>query len=362
MILFNNFQRHYQNIAQEINEAVLKVLKNGWYILGSELSDFEKKFSEYNQARFTVGVASGTDAITLALKAIGIKQGDEVITTNLTAYPTITGILNSGAKPVVIDIDINTGLIDLEKIENKITNKTKAIIPVHLYGQAVNMDFLMKMKEKYSIEIIEDCAQSVGASYNGQKVGTFGICGAFSFYPTKNLGAYGDAGAIVTNDKAVYEKLLSLRNYGQAKRYYHAYEGMNSRLDEIQAAILNIKLKYIENWNNKRLKIANKYLSEIKTVVCLNQKQYGKHVYHLFVIKTKKQKEFMEFMEKNNIQTLIHYPIPIHKQQAFLFQKDEKFENTEIFSQQIVSIPIYPELNEEEINYIISKINQFDEK
>jgi len=362
MILFNNFQRHYQAISTEIEASVLRVLQKGWYILGQELSDFEINFSTYCRVNYTVGVASGTDAITLALKAIGVGHGDEVITTNLTAYPTITGILNSGAKPVVVDIDVSTGLMDLTKIEPKITSKTKAIIPVHLYGQAVNIDILLKLKEKYSIEIIEDCAQSVGAEFNGKKVGTFGICGAFSFYPTKNLGAFGDAGAITTNDKAIYEKLLSLRNYGQTKRYYHDFEGMNSRLDEIQAAILNVKLKYIEQWNNMRIDIANMYKKQIKSVTLLQQNNYGKHVYHLFVIKTKNRDKFIHFLAEHNIQTLIHYPVPINQQKAFLFQKDEKFENTDTFSNQIVSIPIYPELSDQEVNTIITVINQFDEK
>ncbi len=359
MILFQNFQRSYVAIEDEIGDAIKRVLDSGWYILGEETTSFETEFARYTGAEYCVGVANGTEAIAIALKANGIGVNDEVITTNITAYPTISGIIQAGAIPVVVDITENDGLIDCSKIEEKITKRTKAIVPVHLYGQSCEMDEITSLARQYKLKIVEDCAQSVGAEYNGKKCGTIGDCGAFSFYPTKNLGAYGDAGAITTHDKSLYKKLLMWRNYGQSDRYCHEQEGINSRLDEIQAAILRVKLKYLDENNDKRNKIASYYRDRLSTVKCLTLHSYGKHVNHLFVVKTKQREVFMQYMKENNIQILLHYPIPVNQQKAFYWQKDELFECSARFANEIVSLPLYPELHQPEIEKIVNIINEF---
>lgn len=360
MILFNNFKQTYSDNKVEIDQAIRRVAESGWYILGKENELFEKNFASYLNARFCVGVANGTEAIALALMACDVESGDEVITTNLTAYPTITGIIQSGAKPVLVDISEDDGLIDPDLIEEKITKHTKAIVPVHLYGQSCNMDPILKIAEKYKLKIVEDCAQSTGAEYKSAKCGTIGNCGAFSFYPTKNLGAMGDGGAISTNDRNVYEKLLSCRNYGQTKRYYHDEKGINSRLDEIQAAILNVKLSHLDNHNEIRNQISRIYRDNLNSVTCLKLNDYGKHVNHLFVVKSKNRDGLMSHLQKNDIQSLIHYPVPVNKQKAFSGQKNEKFIHSERFADSILSIPLYPELKESEYYKIITIINEFD--
>ncbi len=361
-IPFNNFKEEYSSQKKEIDQAVQRVLESGWFILGNETKLFEEEFAKYIGTKYCVGVASGTEAIALSLMAIGIKAGDQVITTNMTAFPTITGIMQAGAVPVVVDIHENSALIKVSEIENKITAKTKAILPVHIYGQSCDMDEIKQIGIKYNIEIIEDCAQSTGTTYKENKTGTFGSCAAFSFYPTKNLGAYGDAGAITTNNKDYYEKLLKLRNYGQGKRYYHDEKGINSRIDELQAAILRSKLKFIDIRNNRRREIAKIYKSELKNIKFIYENPYGKSNYHLFPIKIQDRNLFSDYLNKKGIANLIHYPIPINKQKAFVGQKTEKFTNTEKFTKEILSIPIYPELSEKEINYIIETINEFSLK
>jgi dTDP-4-amino-4,6-dideoxygalactose transaminase len=360
MILFNDFKKSYFKIKPEIDEAISRVLNSGWFILGKETEQFETNFARYLNAKYCVGVANGTEAIALALMAYDIGEGDEVITTNLTAFPTITGILQAGAIPVVVDINEADGLLDCSKIEGKITKKTKAIVPVHLYGQSCDMDPIVELAKQYQLKIIEDCAQSVGATYKEKKCGTIGHCGAFSFYPTKNLGAMGDAGAIVTNDETVYQQLLSLRNYGQTKRYYHESKGINSRLDEIQSAILNVKLKYLDKQNQTRNRIAEYYQENLKTVECLFVNSYGIPVNHLFVIKTLHRDSLIQHLQKNEVQALIHYPVPINKQKAFLWQKDELLERSSHFANSVLSIPIYPELSENEIITIVKTINEFN--
>jgi len=359
MIPFNDFKTQYLNIKKEIDSAVQEVLDSGWFILGKKLEFFENEFAKYIGTNFCVGVASGTEAITLSLMALDIKNGNEVITTNMTAFPTITGILQAGAIPVVVDIFERDGLIDYNKIEKKINHKTKAILPVHLYGQSCHMDEIIKIAKKYNLKIVEDCAQAVGATFQNKKVGSLGDCGAFSFYPTKNLGAYGDGGAVTTNDEITYQKLISMRNYGQTTRYLHETKGINSRLDEIQAAILSVKLKYLDEWNNKRKKIALFYQNNFTSVKCLAENSYGKPVYHLFVIKSENRDKMIQYLEKNDIKTLIHYPIPINKQKAFIWQKNEKLENSINFANSILSIPIYPELHKNNIEKIVEIINNF---
>lgn len=359
MILFNDFSKEPEELKQEIHQAIQRVVDSGWFILGKELEAFESAFADYIGSRYCVGVASGTEAIALALMAHDIGPGDEVITTNLTAYPTITGILQSGARPVVVDIFSKNGLIDYTRIEEKITPRTAAIVPVHLYGQGCQMEEIKAIASRNNLIVIEDCAQASGASFKNRKLGSMGHCGAFSFYPTKNLGAYGDAGAITTNDDIVYKKLLALRNYGQTKRYYHESKGINSRLDEIQAAILLTKLKYLDRFNAERQQIAQAYQDGLKNVECLTQENYGIPCYHLFVIKSAHRDQLAEHLKVHEIQTLIHYPVPVNRQKAFKWQQEENMENSFEFADSILSLPIYPGLGKHAIDQIIQTINEF---
>ena len=357
MIKFNNFNTEYDFIKSEIDVSIARVLSSGWYILGNELSNFEKLFSKYLSSNYCVGVGSGTDALTISLMCLNIGKGDEVITTSLTAYPTITGILNSGAKPVLVDVYKSNALMDVEKIEAKINKKTKAIMPVHLYGQSCDMNTIKKIAKKHNLKVVEDCAQATGALYKGKKVGTIGDCGAFSFYPTKNLGSYGDGGAIITNSEEIYLKAKLYRNYGQEDKYNHTLNGLNSRLDEIQAAVLATKLKFLDNWNRKRREIAKKYSTELKTVDFLKNDSDSLHVHHLYVIKSNNRDKLINHLTKNGVETLIHYPLPINKQKAFFKMENETYENADKITKQILSLPINPWLKDDEINSIIEIIN-----
>lgn len=359
MILFNDLSKEPEALKQEIKQAIQKVVDSGWFILGKELEAFEKAFAQYIGTTFCMGVASGTEAIALALMAYDINPGDEVITTNLTAFPTITGIIQSGAKPVVADIFIENGLINYHLIKEKITPRTKAIVPVHLYGQSCRLDEIKVIAERHHLVVVEDCAQATGATFIDKKCGSIGDCGAFSFYPTKNLGAYGDGGAITTNDETVYKKLLSLRNYGQTKRYYHDSKGINSRLDEIQAAILNAKLKYVDQFNRERQEIAQAYRNGLQTVECLTVESYGMPCNHLFVVKSPHRNRLAEYLLSKGIQTLIHYPVPVNRQKAFEWQKEESMANSNLFADSILSLPIYPGLSKQAIDQIIHTINEF---
>ena len=359
MILFNDFASEYKSIKNEINYAISKVLESGWFVLGKELEQFEKEFAKNLNVKYCAGVASGTDAITISLMTLNIGDGDEVITTNLTAFPTITGIIRSGAKPVVIDITLKDGLINYKHIEKKINKNTKAIIPVHLYGQCCEMEQINKIAKKHDLNLVEDCAQSLGSSYKSIQSGALGVMGAFSFYPTKNLGAYGDAGAIVTNSKKYYERILMIRNYGQSKKFQHHYKGFNSRMDEIQAAILRVKLRHLKEWIEKRRQIARYFDLNLKKVKPIKEKKYNKHAYHLYVLRSANRSNLFEHLKKNNIQSMIHYPIPVNKQKAFHYQKNENFPNTEILVDEILSIPIHHMLKTKDVKKIVRCINEF---
>jgi len=364
MIRFDNFKEQYASIKEEIDSAIQRVLNSGWFILGKEVESFEEEFARYIGCKFAVSVASGTEAIALSLMALNVGPGDEVITSNMTAFPTIAAVLQAKAIPIVVDISPDDGLIDPKEIENKITMKTKAIMPVHLYGQSCNMDPIIDIGKRYNLRVIEDCAQSVGSTYKGRKTGNFGELNAFSFYPTKNLGAYGDGGAITTNDEILYKRLLGLRNYGQTDRYHHDSFGLNSRLDEMQAAVLRTKLKYLDEWNNKRHEAAVFYQNHIKNAVCLKENSYGVPVYHLFVIKTPHRDKLADFLKVNEIQSLIHYPVPTHRQKGFPFyslQEDGLYPNTIRFAEEILSIPIYPELTPANRETIVRCIEEFRE-
>jgi len=361
LIRFDNFKLQYALLKKEIHRAVQRVLESGWYILGKELETFESEFARYTGCRFCAGVGNGTDAIALTLMALGIGRGSEVITSDMTAFPTVAGIMKSGAVPVTADISPEDGLIDAAAIEKKITSHTKAIVPVHLYGQCCDMDPIMDLAREYGLHVIEDCAQSAGATYKKMKAGSMGIAGAFSFYPTKNLGAYGDAGAVTTNDETLYKKLLRLRNYGQRARYYHDEFGFNSRLDEIQAAVLGVKLKYLDQWNEKRRRHAAAYREKLHGVSCLTEHPYGSPVYHLFIVKSKQRDRLAEHLIARGIQTLIHYPVPIHRQKGFPGNgRNGDCPQSVRFAGEILSIPVYPELTGEHLERIVSEINAYE--
>lgn len=352
-IPFNQFKRHYQKIELEIENSISKVLKSGWYILGNEVKQFEKQFSEFTEAKHCISVANGTEAIALALMALGISEGDEVITTALTAYPTITAIEMTGAIPVVADVNDNC-LINIKSVERVISNKTKAIIPVHLYGQVCDMDELVNFSSEFSIPIVEDCAQAAGARSNGTHCGTYGALGCFSFYPTKNLGAFGDAGAIITNNDFLAKKLSLLRNYGQSERYRHDLNGINSRMDEIQAAILNVKLKYLDQWNLRRREIASLYNLNLPNSIKIERVE-SSDIFHLYPVLVEHRDEFMNSMKEKGIDVIVHYPNIVSEQKAFRGKKG-KCENAENICSRLVSLPLNPEMTNCEIQYVIKAV------
>lgn len=353
---------HYQAYKAELDAAVARVMESGHYILGPELDKFEKDFATFLGAKYTVGCASGTEAIYLALAACDVGPGDEVLVVAHTAVPTISAISMTGATPVFVDIKASTYVMRETELEAKITSKTKVIIPVHLYGHMAEMETIMKVAAKHGLKVMEDVAQATGATYRGQTAGTIGDYGAFSFYPSKNLGAFGDGGAVSTNSEENYKKLVMLRNYGQSKRYYHDIVGINSRLDEIQCAILGAQLPYVHEWNDRRREIADRYTAGLKDVVITPVEQPGcKHVYHLYVIQTPYRDELQEYLLERGIQCLIHYPIPAHLQQAygFLGYKPGTLPTTEHVVKRILSLPMFPELTDEQVDMVIEGIKDF---
>jgi dTDP-4-amino-4,6-dideoxygalactose transaminase len=361
-IEFNRLDLQYKKYKKEIKKAVLRVLKSGNYILGPELEKFENQMATYLGSKHCIGVNSGTDALILALRALGIGEGDEVIVPANTYIATVIAVTENKATPIFVEPN-EYYLIDSNLIEKAISPKTKAIIPVHLYGQACDMDAIMKIAEKYQLFVIEDCAQSHGATYKNRMTGTFGDIGCFSFYPTKNLGALGDGGAMVTNDKELDRKLRMMRNFGSEKKYHHEIEGINSRLDEIQAAILSVKLKYLDNMNEERQKIASTYLSNIKNpnIELPKTAPHNNHVYHLFVIKTSKRDELIKHLESQNIKTQIHYPIPPYLEERYenLNISAEKYLITDNVAKTILSLPLYLEINDSSLSRIINTLESF---
>lgn len=360
-IKFNDFQKQYKDRSSKIDKAIKEVLNSGWYILGHQVINFEKKFADYIGTKYAIGVANGMEAIQIALLAFNIGIGDEVITTSHSAAATALAIVAVGAKPVFVDID-EYFHINADKIEKKITNKTRAIIPVHLYGQSVDLDKVQNICKKYKIKLIEDCAQAHGALYKNRKVGSFGDINCFSFYPTKNLGAFGDGGAITTNNKNFYDKIIQLRNYGQESRYIHKRYGLNSRLDEIQAAILKVQLDYLDKDNKTRQKLAKIYaekLSIIKEIKLPKLRKNCQPVFHLFVIETSKRDCLSEYLKSKGVATLIHYPIPIHKQPCFIKTNYLTLPILESKVKIILSLPIHPFLTKKEIVYICNQIKLF---
>lgn len=360
---FVDLKRQYKNLKKEIDAAIDKVIGKGSFILGEELKEFEREFAKYCGAKYCVGVASGTDALFLSLKAMGIGIGDEVITAPNSFMASASCISMVGARPVFADIDSKTFNIDANKIEKKITSRTKAIIPVHLYGQPADMAPIKKTAKKHNLKILEDACQAHGAKYKGTKVGNLGDIAAFSLYPGKNLGAYGDGGAVITNNKKLAEKVLMLRMYGGKKRDFYSIKGFNSRLDNLQAVILSVKLKYLDGWNAKRRKNAKLYDKFLKNsgVVLPLVMDGVLPVFQLYVIRAKKRDELRKYLAKKGISTIIHYPLPIHLQPANkdLGYKRGDFPETEKAAREILSLPIFPELTEKEIKYISQSIIDF---
>ncbi|NPA52737.1 MAG: DegT/DnrJ/EryC1/StrS family aminotransferase [Aquificae bacterium] len=348
---------------EEIKEAVNKVINSGWYILGEEVEKFEKEFANYCGAKYAIGVGSGLDALRLIIrgyKELGIfEEGDEIIVPANTYIASILAITEENLKPILVEPKLDTYLINPENIEEKITSKTKAIMVVHLYGQTCEMDKIWEIAKKYNLKIIEDSAQAHGAFYQDKKAGNLGDASGFSFYPGKNLGALGDGGAVTTNDKELAQVVEALRNYGSHKKYEHNYKGINSRLDEIQAAILRVKLKYLDKENKKRKEIAKFYLENIQNKKIILPKILTDSVWHLFVIRTKERDKLQEYLSQKGIQTLIHYPIPPHKQKAYKKWNNLSFPITESICKEILSLPIYKTLKTENIEYISKMVNSF---
>jgi dTDP-4-amino-4,6-dideoxygalactose transaminase len=361
-----NPRASYTAHKEEIDAAIARVMESGRYILGQEVATFEEEFAAYIGVRFGIGVNSGTDALHLALRACGIGSGDEVITVSHTAVATVAAIELCHAKPVFVDIDPSTFVIDPDQIERAITLRTKAIIPVHLYGHVADMRSILSTAHTYGLRVIEDCAQSHGATYGGSKSGALGDMAAFSFYPTKNLGAFGDGGMVVTNDRELDERVRILREYGWRQRFVSEISGLNSRLDELQAAVLRVKLKYLDQWNGERRRKALIYTKWLggSEIVCPVEKEPVKHVYHLYVIRTKKRDSLQSFLKENGISTLIHYPVPIHLQNAYrhLGYRRGDLPFTEKCSEEILSLPFFPEMAESEIEEVASKIRSFMEQ
>jgi dTDP-4-amino-4,6-dideoxygalactose transaminase len=360
-----DLKRQYESIKDEIDEAIFKVINKADFILGDELKLFEEEFASYCQVKYAVGVSSGTAALYLALRASGVERGDEVITTPNTFIGTTEAITQAGAKPVFVDVDELTYNIDSAKIEEKVTERTKAIIPVHLYGQPADMDPINAIAKKYNLKVIEDACQAHGAEYKGKRTGGLADVACFSFYPGKNLGAYGEGGMVVTDDERIAEKVRLLRDHGRKEKYEHIIEGFNYRMDTIQAAILRVKLRRLDEWNNTRRRLAsiyNELLENVKGMITPKEADYAKHIYHLYVIRSKARDSLQKYLKSYGVSTGIHYPIPLHLQKAYQYlgYKEGDFPIVESYTKEALSLPIFPELEEEEIERVTQLIKEFN--
>ncbi len=367
MIKFLNLQKINQEYAAELKKVAAEVIDSGWYLLGERVKTFEKELSDYIQIPHAIGVANGLDALRLILRGymeLGlIQEGDEVIVPANTYIASVLAITDNRLVPVFVEPDPETFNLDISKIEENITSRTKAIMVVHLYGRICWSDELERIAKKYQLKVIEDNAQAIGASWKGIKTGALGDAAGFSFYPGKNLGALGDAGAVTSKDDELAQTIRALANYGSHVKYENKYQGLNSRLDEIQAAFLSVKLKYIDTENAYRRMVAKRYISEIKNAAILlpqSPEDENEHVWHLFVIQTKDRKQFQEDCLKHNIQTLIHYPIPPHKQEAYQHSNHLSLPITEAIHNEVVSLPISPVMSLEEVESIILTMNSID--
>lgn len=358
-IPFVDLKLQYHLIKKEIDQAISNVINEAEFIGGKFVRNFEQNFAKYVGIKHCIGVGNGTDALFIALKVLGVKEGDEVITTANSFIATSEAITMTGAKVKFVDCDKNTYNINVNKIEELISNRTKVIIPVHLYGQPADMDRILTIAKKYNLFVIEDAAQAHGARYNNRKVGTLGDCACFSFSPAKNLGAYGDGGAIVTDNDELARKVRMYANHGRIEKYNHEFEGFNSRLDGLQAAILDVKLEYLEPWIERRRTIAKIYDEGLKNIVITpTVKPYARHVYHLYVIRVKGRDKVRDFLAEKGISTGIHYPFPLPflKAYSYLGYKPEDFPVVYSLKDQILSLPIYADMTDEQLEYVIEQL------
>lgn len=361
MIKFLDLQKINNRFRAEMDVRIKDVLDSGWYLQGRQNEKFAENFAKYCGTEYALGVANGLEAIKLIIKAYGFGPGDEIIVPANTYIATILAITDNGCTPVLVEPDINTYNINPDLIEEKITSRTKAIIPVHLYGQAVQMKKIWELAKKHNLKIIEDAAQAHGAIYEGRRTGHLGDAAAFSFYPGKNLGALGDAGGITTDDKALYEKVKAIANYGSDRKYHHIYKGTNSRLDEIQAALLDVRLKYLDSDNARRSEIAKYYREHITNPKIILPQAYDEkaHVWHVFVIRTKDREALKKHLEESGIQTNIHYPVPPHKQLAYKEWNGLSLPITELIHMEVISLPISPVLTDDEVKTVTEVCNAF---
>ncbi|MEO6813493.1 MAG: DegT/DnrJ/EryC1/StrS family aminotransferase [Ginsengibacter sp.] len=372
-IPYFSFDDLHKPIKQELLKAFEEVLDSNWFILGEKVKTFEQEFAEFCGVKNCVGVANGLDALILILEGYKqsgfMKNGDEILVPSNTYIASILAISRAGLTPVLVEPDINTYLIDENLIEQKITSKTKAILPVHLYGRLCNMIAINSIAKKYNLKVIEDCAQSHGASINGIKCGNLGDAAGFSFYPGKNLGALGDGGSVTTNDEELAQTIIALRNYGSHKKYENIYQGINSRLDEVQAAFLSVKLKNLNTDNQKRRKIAQYYIDHINSDLIrlpytkfTNVLDLEDHVWHVFAIRVAKRERFQNYLLQNGIQTVIHYPIPPHKQQAYAEWNNDSYPVSEKIHEEIISLPISPVISDIQSKTVVDIVNTYQKE
>lgn len=361
MIKFLDLFGINQQYRNQIDSSIKRVLDSGWYLQGKENAEFSERFAAYCGSKYAIGVANGLDALTLIVKAYGFTEGDEIIVPANTYIASILAITQNKCTPVLVEPDINTYNINPDLIEEKITSKTKAIMVVHLYGQAAEMEKILLLAEKYNLKVIEDSAQAHGAMYEGKRVGNLGDASGFSFYPGKNLGCLGDGGAVTTNDEALYTKIKAMANYGSLVKYQNLYQGINSRLDELQAAILNVKLPHLDKENVKRREIALFYLNNIvnNKITLPQYKDNDSHVWHVFIVRTKERDELQKYLSECGVQTLIHYPTPPHKQPAYAEWNNLSFPITEQIHREVLSIPISPVMTDEEVKTVVSVLNKW---
>lgn len=361
-VLANRMDREYAKYQDAYEEKAISILRSGWYVMGKELEKFETEFAAFIGAKYCVGLASGLDALWIAFRILGIGSGDEVIVPANTYIASVMGVTINGATPIFVEPDVDYN-IDVNKAEEQITENTKAILAVHLYGQPCQMERITDLCKKYNLLLVEDCAQSHGASFQGKMTGAFGNVGCFSFYPSKNLGAFGDGGAIVTDDEEIYHKFLVFRNYGSEKRYYNKLVGANSRLDELQAGLLRVKLKHLDEISEEKKKLADYYNANIENEALIKPmvKINTTPVWHQYVIRCRERDRLMEYLKEKGIQTLIHYPIPPHLSEAYQYlgYKTKSLPITELYAKEVLSLPLYIGMQKEEQDYVIEKLNEF---
>jgi dTDP-4-amino-4,6-dideoxygalactose transaminase len=364
MILMNDFKGESQEMKQAMLDAVRRVIDSGWYILGPEVHAFEQKFASYCEIAYAVSVGNGMDAIEIALRALGIGPGDEVVTTPMTAFATVLAVLRAGAIPVLADIDPTTGLLSPASVKRCLTTRTRALLLVHLYGQVRDMDQWLALCSEAGIQLIEDCAQSHGARWNGRTAGGFGVAGAYSYYPTKNLGALGDGGALVTGDENLAAQATRLRNYGQSERYIHPEIGLNSRLDEMQAAILAVRLDSLDTSTEVRRSIARRYrdgIMQSRVQMLAPPQQDLAHVYHLFVLLSPQRDALQAHLKAKGVQALLHYPVPVHHQSscADIRRDPAGLPASEAHAKHCLSLPCHPQMSDEDVQRVIDAVNSF---